>query len=391
MDRKIISKMLLTLIIVIFVFLIGLLIWFASLTNMNPNVVNDYSNTQNIIKYEELTYESILIENECEYIKNKKNDLYVKFPMDLYNENGNNNKSFFDKLIEELIPFFEEESFSLIDEEKDIIITIEFDAESKQHKIFINGKENYFTTIDGKAYSKVDNSKIVNGINMYFIDTYLDYLNVYNKYFSSIEDKIGEGIDIGNNYKSYLNGNVKIRVAANNVVKNIVYCKGYENEITRGVKVGTPLKEIAEKYKNIAYGSVKDGFLAYRQQEFYVFFYEDEISLYTYGYVENTEFEGLLTEYLETNDLDTFVTRLTSKWLNYDKFEYNPETKNAKIVYASRGIEIDIEGNSPGGVTLYNNYCFSDLTKKYVKNGLINFKYDEDLIYKTEKERRNEM
>ena len=390
MDRKIISKMLLSLIMVTFISLIGLLIWFASLSNVTTDVIDNYSNTQNII-LEEPTYESILIKHDCEYIKNKKNDLYVKFPMDLYNENGNNNKSFFDKLIEELIPFFKNESFSLIDEEKDINITIEFDTESEQHKIFINGLDNYFTKIDGKSYSKVDNSKIVNGMNIYFVDTYLDYLNVYNKYFSSIEDKLGEGIDIGNNYKSYLDGKIKIRVAANNAVKNIVFCKGYENEIARGIKVGTPLKEIAEKYEHVAYGSVKDGFLAYRQQEFYIFFYEDEISLHTYGYVKNTEFEELLSEYLSTNDLDTFVTRLTSKWLNYDKYEYNPETKSAKILYASRGIEIDIEGNNPGGVTLYNNYCFSDLTKKYVKNGLINFKYDEDLIYKTEQERRNEM
>lgn len=391
MDRQIVSKMILTLIIVIFVFLVGLLVWFASLTKDVPAVDNTYSNTQVILGNEEPTYESILIKYECEYIRSKKNELYVKFPNDLYDENGNNNSSFFDKLIEEIIPFFEDETFSLIDEEKDINITVEYDEENSQHKILINGVENFYTKIDGNSYSKVDNIQIVEGMNIYFNDTYLDYLIIYDTYFSSIAERLGNGIDIGNGYKSYLDGKIEIRVAANQAVKNIVYTSEYENEIIRGIKVGTPLEEIIEKYSRVSYGSVADGFLAYRQQDFYVFFYEDEISLHTYGYVENTEFEELLEEYLSTNDLDKFVTRLTSKWLNYDKFEYNPETQTVKLVYASRGIEINIEENNPGGVTLYNNYCFSDLTKKYVKNGLINFNYDEDLIYKTEQERRNEM
>ena len=72
----------------------------------------------------------------------------------------------------------------------------------------------------------------------------------------------------------------------------------------------------------------------------------------------------------------------------YDYCEYDVENKTANIMLSSYGIEIDIKDNDPKGIILYNNYCFTDDSKKLVKNGLITFKNDENSIEKMEIERR---
>ena len=149
------------------------------------------------------------------------------------------------------------------------------------------------------------------------------------------------------------------------------------------------LHEIAESEKNYDFVSVDKGYLGYRHNEFYLFFYEDEVSAYTYSYKRNTVFEDYLKEYIETKDLDRFVKNLSIDWLAYDSFEYDEETQCAHILYSTRGVEIDIKDNNPKGITLYNNYYLTELTKKYVKNGYISLNPYEDLVEKTEIERRN--
>ena len=58
------------------------------------------------------------------------------------------------------------------------------------------------------------------------------------------------------------------------------------------------------------------------------------------------------------------------------------------MLFPTRGIEIDIQGNNPKGITLYSSYYFSDDTRQYVKDGLISFK-NQDLVQIYEKGRRN--
>ena len=56
--------------------------------------------------------------------------------------------------------------------------------------------------------------------------------------------------------------------------------------------------------------------------------------------------------------------------------------------YCTRGIEIDIKGNDPKGITLYSNYYFTDYTKSLVKNGVVSFDGKTDMVEKKELERR---
>ena len=92
---------------------------------------------------------------------------------------------------------------------------------------------------------------------------------------------------------------------------------------------------------------------------------------------------------MKTKDLDTFITRLVNKWKVYDYYEYDPNTKDAYVLFSTRGIEIDIKDNDSKGIKLYSNYYFSDKTKEYVKAGLVTLEKNTDLVDKIEKQRRN--
>ena len=149
------------------------------------------------------------------------------------------------------------------------------------------------------------------------------------------------------------------------------------------------VEKVFELEPDIDFGSVSQGYLGYRQLDYYLFFYNDEVSIYTYSYKKNTKFEELLQEYLKTKDLGKFVKLLSKKWMAYDYLEYDEEKQNARIMYSTRGVDINIENNEPKGITFYSNYYLTDYITSLVKTGVVSFEPDEDLVQKYEFERRN--
>ena len=339
---------------------------------------------------EDTKINDILEKYKCELSEQDNNTLYLIFPNDLYNENGSSNKEYFEELINALIPFFPDRNFNLIDNEKQITISIIYDYQTKDHLIEYNGISGFYSKTDGKSYVAVDNVKIVNGTKIFKKDQYLEAVYINDEYFSIIADSLGEGVETKNNYVDYFNGTLSIRVAPNNAVKNMIFRDGYKGgEITSGVTMDTSLREIYEKYPNPSFGNVDKGYLGYRSDEFYVYYYDDEISIQTYGYNDNYRFENILEKYINDGDLDDFVSTLTREWKNYDSFRYDKENQSAYILYANRGVEINIVNNNSKGITLYNNYFFTDKTKEYVKKGFITLKNEDDLIDIIESKRRN--
>lgn len=238
--------------------------------------------------------------------------------------------------------------------------------------------------------AEVDKISITEDSSIIVSNTYLDKLLMNSMYFSEIEEDLGEGKELGNGYTSYLDGTIKIRTVPTKAVRNIIFSNNYEGTITSKINSGMSLREIYNINSENAFGSLEKGYLGYKDADYYLFFYNDEVSVYNYTYSYNKIFEQLLSEYLKTKDLDTFVNRLVGKWKAYDYYEYDKENKNAYILYSNRGIEIDIKNNDSKGIILYTNYYFTDETKEYVKNDLITLDSKTDLLDKIEKQRRNE-
>lgn len=380
------------LVLAIFILFFCLLCLLCIVKNIENKINRDISTEESTI-IEEIPKnpEEVMEKYDSKHIDKSDEDniIYATLAKDLYNEDGSSNEKFIKELVDDLIPFYYNEDFSIIDNNRKITIDGKYNQESDSYDIIINGVEEFYDNTDGDDYIAVQNSKIVKGTNFTVREYFLNKLESYGGYFSNIESELGEGIELSNGYTSYKDGLIKVRTVDTGAVRNIVYDNDYETYYTNKIKNGMSLREIEEYEPDYDFGSVDEGFLGYRQFSFYIFFYPEEVSVYSYAYRENEKFEWILSEYLEDGNLEQFVDRIKKKWKVYDKLEYNSDTQSAYILISTRGVEIDIKNNNPKGIKLYSNYYFTDYTRQLVKNGKISFEADTDLVNEVEKERRN--
>lgn len=339
------------------------------------------------------TIKGTIEKHDSKFLSRRSNTIYVEFSEDLYDESGNSNEQYFESMIKDISKTEEmqNENFSLIDEEKDITIHVKYNAETEgEYSIEYNGKENFYEEIDAEEYTTIDKAKIVEQKEVTILAQELRDLSNGNMFFRKIKNDLGIGKDLGNGYTSFKDGALILKLL-NSKVRNIVFTEDYTNEIVTNVTVGMSLAEIKEQLNESSKENTDKDYLLYRTSEYYLFFYEDEVSVYSYSYFENTLFEQYLEEYLEDKNLDSFIKKVTGKWaMFYDKNEYNIEQQYAYITFPSIGVEINIENNDPKGITLYNNYYFTEKTRAFAKDGKITINADEDLLEKMEQNRRNE-
>jgi hypothetical protein len=336
------------------------------------------------------TIENLLESYGCKLIKEVKSPtemIYLKFARDLYELDGTSNKTYFESLINACAKKLVKEKFYLYDESKSIQILVKCDLEENTLTYKINNIENYFDKVNSSLYEELENTEIV---DYQSIDTTYNILYKLIDNNMYIVDDLGkpEGYTEDRKYGYYLNQTIKARTFASKV-RNIVFLPGYEEKVFNNIYVGMPLSKVAEKLETIAFGSVEEGFLGYRSKDVYVFFYEDEISVYGYSYYEHTEFEEYLEEYLQDGDLDAFNKNITRLWQSYDEYEYDAEAQNLRISYPYIGVEINIENNDSKGITLYSNYYFTNKTKRFIAEGKITLDSKTDAIYVSELNRRN--
>lgn len=345
-------------------------------------------NTVNVEKTKPESIEQVIAKYKCQYISREGNVIYIKFNKDLYNDNGSSNENYFKALVKELATFFLTSNFELVDEEKAVSIKAVYDYNTAIHNILFNGNKNYYDETDGKQYIEVQNAEIIETSIMFPGNIYLDELIPRNMFFSAIERYVTERKELESGYVYFPNEHIKVRLAPNKGVMNIVFMEDFDGYIFSDVEFGTPLHKVAELHPDYSSGSVGDGYLGYRNGDLYYFFYDYEVSVYGYLYKRNKTFETALEDYLNTKDLVKFKNTLSKKILSYDVLEYDEASQSLFMYFPTRGIKIDIQGNDPKGITLYSNFCFSDITKQYVKDGKITFK-NQDLVQIYEKERRN--
>lgn len=392
MEKNKKSSIILALILLSFFILIFLIVALIFLKLDSDN--NNSNQIQNIVSDEEssIPYEPNLIdvlkEHNTEFLSQDGNTVYVSFDKDLYSEDGKSNQAYFVNLIEDIEQFFEKTTFRLIDEEKKINILAQYIASEDTYKIIFNDIENFYKNTDGESYVEAENVSIIEPSVLFISNGYLERLVLNDMYVSSIENYLTESIELEDGYISYPDERLKLKLAPNKTVQNIVFFEDYEGNILSDINMEMSLSEILELHPDNSSGSLSEGYLGYRNGDLYYFFYKDEVSVYGYSYSKNDNFEKLLTAYIEDKDLDKFVDGLQNKLKVYDKFEYDSEIKKLYMTFPTRGIEIDIRDNNPKGITLYSNYYFTDVTRELVKNGIININSKEDLVQKYESARR---
>lgn len=367
------------------VIILFFIILFSVLLLISINMVNKLKNedTKKAIINDETpkSVKDVIIRSNSEYIKEEENAVYVKFAKKLYDNSQNSNESYFNNIIDKLKAFYPQKDFMLIDEEQEIQIEVIY--EENKYKIIINGIDNYFEK--GTEFQEIKYPEIQ---TMYTPNEYLQVLTAAGMSPKWIAKSLGEGKEQENGYTSYLEGKILTRTTNVNTIRNIVFTNKYEDEVVKNIKVKTPLSDIEKMYKNKTYGSVNEGYLGYYTDNYYYFFYDDEISVYPISYYENEEFEKILIEYLENKDLEIFINSIKNTLKDYDYFEYDPEIGKAHIMFSHKGYEIDIEENNSSGIILYSNYYLTDTTRELILKDKITFKEKENAVDKIEKERR---
>lgn len=393
----------LVLIIVLFILLIaviGIFLYF-SFNNIFKDSTNNSANTEvnyktdNVNNVKEIeTIESVLEKHGAKYIKEEKDQvykLYVNFEKDYFDENENSNEQYFKELNDELTGIINK-NYIIIDENKDIKIEVIFNFNTNSFKYLYNGDENFFTSNNGQEYVFFNKLKIAKKTEgMRAKDNIYSYLQNENMNYESISNYIGEGKELDNGYISYLQNSIWIKMS-NGRVRNIIFTNKYLGEVVEGISVNTPLEEIKEKYPDNAFGSLEEGYLGYRTEFNYIFFYGDQISIWEYYYYDNFTFVDYIEKYLNNGNLEEFINLIKDGWKNYRIInDFDQSTNSVHLIYPTRGIEINIENNEKKEFIFYSNYYVTDKIKSILKKENVVLKPDEDSINNEEKIRREKM
>lgn len=343
-----------------------------------------------------ITIKQIIENSGSVYIREEKNEvekeqnIYVEFKYNLFNEDGKDKKTFFYSIINQ-IENLKIGTFRIKDETKNIEIYAVYDDKKETYTVYINGMENFFDIVDGDIFNEVSDFERIDYSNMVIDNTLIKKIASNSSRYQNTELITDEKEELENGYYSFQDGKILARLQKGKAL-NIIFKPGYKEKFTlEGIYVGTPLSEIKEKYSRNSFGSVGEGYLGYYTQYGYIFFYENEVSVYPCIKKDTEYFDEYIINYCRGGSLKTLVSDFTEGWTTYFENESDLENKSCKISFPTRGIMIDIKDNDSRGITLYNNYSLSPEIKDLIITNKITLKENQNLVEITEKARRESM
>jgi hypothetical protein len=310
--------------------------------------------------------------------------LNARFPKDLYNEDGSSNQEYFEEMIKRVVNYIEEREFVIYDSNKEISISVVRDDSKKEVTYKINDLSNYYGNFNYQKYKEAKECEIVKGEDIGNTNKILQSLYnnsmILNKSIGDIEFSYGK-------WSYYQNGTVKL-LSNNGRVMNIVFLDDYPDNVLRDINTRMSLNDIYEKYPNYSFGGPSQGYLCYRTSNFYAYIYNDEISIVTYGYVDDSKLAKYIDKYYSTRNLEEFAKNIISYWKNYEEYELNLESGYLKITYPNFGLFIEIFGNKDVKIDIYSNLKIGERIAKLAGEGRVNILKDRDSVNEWEQKRR---
>ncbi len=342
----------------------------------NKNLENkEMSSIQEVIEYYKSTYITEYESTE----KNIKIDAEVIFTKPLY-ENNVSNEQYFTDLINDCAKVIYYKNFRLIDTKNDIVIEV-ICKNRKIDYILINDIEDYFIYMDSQI-----------GING-FKEIKTTPLNIEAEILKKCIDEnwkkdidFGERDSIFDNYYIFFDEGIKVRIIDDKVY-NIVFTKQYKNSVVNNCFPGADLKYVEATIGTPTFKDEETKIIGYKGEKIYVFFTEDEISVYRNSTIDSDDFFNLADKFISDEiDLLEFMNELTYLWPDYETYEY--DEKSIYINYPLKGIEIAINNGDINGILVYNNNK-SSLSKiaRYLEDTRFVSRLQIDLLFKTEKQR----
>lgn len=366
-----------TIIIIVAILLLFTIVIIKGMNN-KYKTIEDFKNEKQVLEYLGCNY----IRTESSKDKEYKQKIYVKFNKDLY-ENGKSNERFFQNLIQMVTVVSKYKSTILTDTQKDITIKIKCDQYEMQN-YYINDIENYFAKQDSNngisKYQEEFETRMI--INSSIIKQAINKKWIYKEIdFGSKESEF-------ENYNIYFDEGIKVRVV-NNKVFNIVFNSNYTKPVVDSITVGTKIGNVKEILGTPTYSNDLNKIIGYKNKDIYVFFTNEEISIYRVENEYKDNFYKLLERFANSEiDFQSFTNELTTLWIDYDEYA-NIDTYYS-LNYTLKGVSIKVTPEDKDGVHLYNNYLGlrnNEDLQKFIDSGKVHIDTSTNSVFNSELKR----
>ena len=375
-NKKNYKKILIVLFVLIFISLLALS--YLDKIENNEEIEIEYeeiSTIKEVIEYHKSRYISEKTSDELDYYL----DIYVEFAKPLYEEEKSNEK-YFNKLIEDAAKVLGYYSYKLIDNKNNIVIKVIGDR-TKVKKIIINDMEDYFIYTDSqnslKQYKEIP-------ITNFSIKSEVLQRCIDSNWSSDVY--LGERDSIFNSYYIFFDEGIKARII-NGKIYNIIFTDKYQGDVIEDISTHTGKEYINTCLGKPTFQNDELGIYGYKGEKIYVFFSENEISIYRNSSIDSDDFFDLTERYINKElDLLDFMNELTYLWPDYTEYIYDEQT--VYITYPLKGVEISINYGDINGILVYNNNK-STMSKisRYLENTIFVSRLQVDLVYQAEQKR----
>ena len=366
----------------ILIFLIIIIILNSILSFLENKENENKRQEESISKFSSI--KEILEKYGSTYLKEEKSKdskysviIYAKLKYNTFEEE-NSKQVFYENLISELGTFLNN-GFILIDETKSLTIDV-----LKNNGIYyyrINGEENYFQNQKSKLTLKnYEESNLTN----FQINTNI-IMDLINNSWKKNTVNYGTKDSDFNKYEIYFEEGIEVRNIQNQVY-NVVFTKKFAGEVIDGIRPGEDLNNVVKKLGSPTFGSIEEGLVGFKSEDIYIFFSQDEISIYRNEKPSIQMFENYLEKYINKDiSLKEFTNKLTDIWPDYEEYTYDESM--IYLNYPGKGVVINMNSDNSLGVQIYNNYPISDKITQFINENKITGKLNDNLIFKYENDR----
>ena len=341
------------------------------------------------------TLEEVALYLNCKFIKQEKSELdgiddnvYMELPFK-FKEGNTNTRGITEDLIQYSAKVLNYSNFAIIDNKNDINILVYCNKDNKLiERYIINNIENYFDVQDNKK--SLNSFETTENIELEATSTELQQIIKNNWKANNLN--IGTKESTYRNYDIYFDEGIEVR-KVNGKVYNIVFTVKYQDTIINSIKTTSTQDEIEKVLGKPQFE--KDGLIGYKSEDLYVFFYDNQVSIYRNEEYDSTKFIEIVEKYKNSTDTKSFIKEIKDLWQDYDLYQYDKDF--VKIRYALKGVYIKYDYTTKKGIIFYSNYIGKIINNKNLQElaktdgsmptGM--YIENEDLVFLVEQERVN--
>lgn len=332
------------------------------------------------------TVKEVLEYYRCKYISEEKSkmeditlDINCVFIYPLF-DGDVSNEDFFNKVIKDVARVLGYANYRMIDTTGDIEIVV-YCKGSSVDRIVINGIEDYFiymkSQIELRKYQRIPTTEFeVQSPEVQNLRENLWDSSVY----------LGERESIVNSYYQYFDEGYATRRISGKIY-NIVFTKKYPGSVLNGLFPGTDFIDVKKTLGNPSFEDENLKVIGYKGRDIYVFFTENEISVYRVSTEKPGDFLTLTDKFVKGDyTLLEFMNQLTYLWPDYSEYTYS--SNGAFISYPLKGVDVKVGRDADSGIILYNNFNAEvALMESYAKNTEFILRLRVDNVFEAEKRR----